>query len=173
MNTLITGVAGSGKTTMASELSKRGYHSLNMDAVEGLSAWVDLSTGEPDPNFKRNSAEDWAGKYDWLWDEQRLKELVEGANNTYFCGGSGNQDKFYSFFDKVFLLEMDEELIRDRIFNHVRDHTYGQMPGEIEEILGYFEDFQDGARKYGAVVIDARKPVREIADIILAETIGK
>lgn len=58
MNTLIIGVAGSGKTTISNELFRRVYKSHNMDSVEGLSAWVDLSTGKSDPDFKIESADD-------------------------------------------------------------------------------------------------------------------
>lgn len=174
MNSLITGVSGSGKTTIASELLERGYHALNMDKVEGLCAWVDLATGKPaGPDFKRESASDWKDEYDWLWDGQVLNQLLSETSDTYFCGSSGNQKEFYHLFGKVFLLEMDEELIRHRIFESERDHDYGRRPGEIEEILDYYQNEQDTAKSLGAVVIDAHKPVHEIVEIILAETMAK
>jgi hypothetical protein len=171
MNTLITGVSGSGKTTIAAELSRLGYDARNMDSVEGLCAWVDLSTGKPDPDFKIESADDWDGKYDWLWNEQRLSEIVDTTTDTYFCGSSGNQAKFFHMFGKIFLLEMDEQLIRDRVLNNERDHNYGRMPGEMDAIFGYFEKFQEEAITLGAIVIDAKLPVTQVVNLILAETI--
>ena len=84
MNTLITGVAGSGKTTIASGLTTRGYDARNMDSLDSLCSWVDLSTGKSDPNFKRNSASDWVGRYGWFWDEDGLKELLAKTSNTFF-----------------------------------------------------------------------------------------
>jgi len=53
-----------------------------------------------------------------------------------------------------------------------REDSYGQWPGEIDVILGYYEVLQDSAKAVGAIVIDARKPVNEIADLIIAETVS-
>lgn len=171
MNTLVTGVSGSGKTALAAELTNRGYQAVNMDKVEGLCAWVDLATGQPaGPDFQRESADDWKGKYDWRWDMQKLSNLLHNTTDTFFCGSSGNQQKAYQLFDKVFLLEMDEPLLRHRIFDCERDHDYGRRPGEIEEILCYYKKFQDDAKAAGAMVIDAHMSLNEVTDQILAET---
>lgn len=166
---LITGVAGAGKTTIASQLNKLGYDARNMDSINDLSSWVNLSTGESEPNFKRDSADAWIDKYDWLWNEKILRELLRESSDAFFCGSSGNQDKFYPLFGRVILLEMDDELIKERVLENERDHTYGRMPGELEAILGYYEDFQNSAKAFGAKVIDARKPIDEIINIILSE----
>ena len=64
---------------------------------------------------------------------------------------------------------MDDQLIAERVLNNERGHSYGRMPGELEAILGYDKDLQDKARSLGATVIDARKSVAEIIDIILSE----
>lgn len=173
MNTLIAGVSGSGKTTLAAELTKLGYDARNMDSVEGLCSWVNLSTGIPDPDFKIESADDWLGKYDWLWDEKKLTQLLGETNETFYCGSSGNQEKFYHLFGKVILLEMDDQLIKDRVLGNERDHSYGRMPGEMDAILGYYKEFQDEAIVSGAVVIDAKKLVNEIVNLILAETVAQ
>lgn len=170
MNTLITGVAGSGKTTIAAELTKQGYDARNMDDIEGLCSWIDLETGKPNPHFERESADDWVDTYDWWWDENKLRRLLGETASTFFCGSSGNQDKYYHLFDKVFLLETDDELIRERVLHSERDHDYGRMPGELEAILGYYKDFQNKAKKFGATVIDAHKPVADIVSIILSES---
>jgi len=168
MSVLITGVSGSGKTTIASELTKRNYSALNMDNVEGLCDWINLATGKPELDFNRESA-DWLDKYDWQWHEERLVQLLRDFPNTFFCGSSGNQDKFYQLFDKIFLLEMNDELIRERLFNNVRDHDYGQRPGELEAILGYYKGFQDKAKRAGAIAIEASQPLSQTIDFILAE----
>ncbi len=174
MKTLITGVSGSGKTTIAAALVGRGHHALNLDKVKGLCAWIDLATGQPaGADFKRESADDWKNKYDWLWDEQELKKLLNKPLDTYFCGSSGNQKKFYTLFDKVFLLEMDEPLLRHRVFTCERDHDYGRRPGEIEEILDYYQQEQDDAKASGAIVIDAHQSVDEIINLVLSETVAK
>lgn len=170
MNILITGIAGSGKTTIAAELKKRGYNSINMDAEEGLCAWVNIATGKPDKNFVRNSANDWDGKYDWLWNDKKLKQLISESKDTYFCGSSGNQTDYYKLFDKCFLLEMDEQLLRDRVSKKKDGDDYGKKPGELEAILSYMDAYQTTANANGLIVIDAHKSVSEIIDIIVGMT---
>lgn len=171
MDVLVTGVAGSGKTTIARELAKRGYDARDMDSMHGLCAWVDLKSGIPNPDFKITNASDWVDRYDWLWSEERITELLNKSALTYFCGSSGNQEQFYPFFDKIFLLEMNEKLIRERVLNSDRDHNYGRMPGELEAIFGYYEEFQDKAKAAGAIVIDAKQSLDQNIGQILAETI--
>lgn len=169
MNILITGVSGSGKTSIAAELNKLQYDALNMDNIEGLCSWVNLATGKSEPDNRENDP-NWLETHDWYWDKDKLVELLRQTVNTFYCGSSGNQDQFYSLFRKVILLEMDSELIRERVLNSSRDHSYGQMPGEMETILGYFEKFQDDVIRAGAVVINARKPLDEIVSLVIAET---
>lgn len=169
MNTLITGVSGSGKTTIAGELVKRGYDGRNMDAIEGLCSWVNLANGKSEPDNRENNP-DWLETHDWFWDKDKLTELLGETDDAFYCGSSGNQDQFYSLFGKVILLEMNAELIKERLLNNNRDHSYGQMPGEMDTILDYFESFQDDARTAGAIVIDASKPLDEIVSLVLVES---
>lgn len=170
MNYLITGVAGSGKTTIASELKKRVYDAINMDSIQGLCSWVDLATGLPAADG-RGADQDWLKKYDWLWNEDKLRQLLGETDGAFFCGSSGNQRELYHLFDKVFLLKTDADLIQERVLDSNRDHSYGRMPGEMEAILGYYEKFQYEAVAAGAIVVDARKPIDEIVDTVLAKTI--
>lgn len=172
MNVLVTGVSGSGKTTIAAELTKQGHDACNMDYVPGLCSWVNLATGQSEPDFTITSAQDWQDKYDWLWDEQKLTELLANSHDTFFCGSSGNQQRFYSLFGKIFLLKMNAQLIRDRVLNSEREHDYGKLPGEIDAIIGYHESFQEHAIEAGAVVIDAKRPLTEIVDLILKQSMA-
>lgn len=166
---LITGVSGSGKTTIATELIKLGYDARNMDSIKGLCSWVNLSTGKSEPDNREN-APDWLQTHDWYWDNDKLTKLLGVSKNTFYCGSSGNQAQFYPLFGKVILLKMDAELIKERVLNNSRDHSYGQMPGEMDIILGYYEDFQNSAKAASAVVIDARKPLNDIISLVLVES---
>lgn len=169
MNVLVTGVSGSGKTTIAAELAKRGYDARNMDSIEGLCSWVNLANGRSETDNRENDP-NWLETHDWLWDEDKLKEILQETDNTFFCGSSGNQRQFYPIFGKVVLLEMDADLIKERVLNNSRDHSYGQMPGEMDTIMGYFEEFQEEAKAAGASTIDAKKPLSEVVRLVLAET---
>jgi len=171
MKILVTGVSGSGKTTIAAELHNRGYNAQNMDYLPGLCSWVNLATGLSEPDFQITSAADWEGKYDWQWNRQKLAEFLAEDGTTFYCGSAGNQDQFFNLFDKVFLLKMNPELIRERILNNEREHDYGKMPGEVEAIIGYHQDFQEKAMAARAITIDAGQPLAKIVDFILGESL--
>ncbi len=139
MNILVTGMSGSGKTTVARSLHSRGYTAIDTDSATGLSVWIERSTGKPNYNFEPKKAEDWVEKYDWLWDEGALRKLLSTNNVTYFCGSSANQEQFYSLFDKIYLLEVNDELLIHRLTQDNREHDFGKRPGELDIILGWYK----------------------------------
>ena len=83
MHTLITGVAGSGKTTIAAELEQRNHTVCETDSVAGLCFWATIATGEPVPNFKRETIPDWAKQYGWFWNEKTLTALLNEKRTRY------------------------------------------------------------------------------------------
>jgi adenylate kinase family enzyme len=167
MNILITGVAGSGKSTIARLLQARGYTAYDTDTLDGLSAWIERSTGKPDPDFNPKGAEDWIEKYDWLWNESFLRKLLADSKDMYFCGSSANQEQFYSLFDKIFLLEVNDQLLVRRLTKADREHDFGNRPGELDTILGWYKGFQSRTKAANAHVIDANRPVDEIVEEVL------
>ena len=166
---LITGVSGTGKSTIARNLKALGLNAYDTDRVKGLSAWIERATGKPrSKDF--NSADDWVEKYDWLWNERFLRQLLSTETEDIFlCGTSSNQENFYGLFNKVFLLEIDDLTLRDRLQNKDREHNFGKRPGELELILGWYKDFQERTKAMGAIIMDARQPVNIIIDHILAQ----
>jgi adenylate kinase family enzyme len=165
---LITGMTGTGKTTIAKELQNRGYPAHDTDRVKGLSAWIERTTGLPRPK-DFSSAADWVDRYDWLWNGQLLQEFLNAQTQTvFFCGSSSNQENFYNLFTKVFLLEVDEKTLKHRILESKRDHEFGKRPGEIEIILGWLDDFQERTKALGATAIDAIQPLDQVINDILA-----
>lgn len=167
---LITGVAGTGKTTIAKHLHIQGHNALDMDRVSGLGAWIEQVTGKPRPK-EFETAADWVGRYDWLWDEKRLHELLDSeAKPIFFCGSSTNQEKFYNLFTSIFLLEIDDETLKDRLIHGERDHEFGRRPGELEVILSWYKGFQERTKALDAIVINATKSIDQIVEEILAYT---
>lgn len=71
-------------------------------------------------------------KYDWSWDKSYLQEMLEktGSQCAYFCGSSTNQEECSDLFDKVFLLEVDDDLLIKRLKQPDREHDFGSKPGE-------------------------------------------
>jgi len=48
---LITGISGSGKSTVCDELNKHGYKAFGIEDIKGLFKMVDKKTGKPIKNF--------------------------------------------------------------------------------------------------------------------------
>ena len=152
-NYLVEGVSCSGKTTVASELERRGHHVVHGDRE--LAYQGDPVTGEPRPGARHEHH---------VWDVDRVRELVadRAAPATFFCGGSRNVDLFADLFDEVFVLEVDAATLVTRL-DARPDDEYGARPEERELVLRMHrtrEDLPVG------VPVDATRPMSEVVDEI-------
>src|SRR5688572_16993057 len=95
-NYLIEGVSGTGKTRVAEELQRRGYHVIHGDRE--LAYYGDAETGEPLDWPAHESVADtlaWGNKH-WIWPVDKVRSLIADHRNaiTFFCGGSRNSHQF-------------------------------------------------------------------------------
>ena len=165
-NYLIEGVSGSGKTAVATELQKRGYHVIHGDRE--LVYRGDPDTGKPvTPDTDTPSAE-WYSKHQ-LWD---LGKVFAHINNkdveiTFLCGGSRNFSKFIDLLDGVYILDVDRETMMKRIDERIAiDPTdFGATHEEKALILHLYETKQDIPSK--GYVINANQPLDMVVDEIL------
>lgn len=98
-NYLIDGGSGTGKTTVATELQRRGFHVIHGDRE--LAYHGDPETGAPtNPDPLKPL----------IWDVERVKAIVSNRDEalTFFCGGSGNVARYVDLFDGVFILEVPD-----------------------------------------------------------------
>ena len=161
-NYLIDGGSGTGKTTVADELRRRGFHVVHGDRE--LAYAGDPETGEPwdrGPLAPR------------IWNVDRVKAIVADRSEpvTFFCGGSGNVAKYVDLFDGVFVLEVTDlaEVMR-RIDERVAvDPTdWGGRPEEREIVARLHRTKELVPRK--GTVVDATVPVARVVDEILRRT---
>lgn len=168
-NYLIEGVSGSGKTTVAEELRRRGYHVIDGDVELAYRGYPE--TGEPldDLDFKRAMDNPEFGQKHWIWDIGKIKSIVADNSTaiSFFCGGSRNFSKFIDLLDGVFVLEVRDvnEILR-RIDERVaRDPTdWGGKPEEKELITRVHATKEDTPN---GVVIDATATLAQVVDEIL------
>lgn len=157
-NHLIDGVSCAGKTTVCTELHRRGYHVVHGDRE--LAYWGILKS--------RNSID---GHVDeqraWIWDIEKVRTLVADHTHavTFFCGGSRNSDQFIELFDQAFVLEIDLDTLNQRLAARPKDE-WGGTASEGEA----FARFQQATKAFlpkNAITIDATAPLSIVVDTIL------
>ncbi|MCY1664072.1 AAA family ATPase [Rhizobium sp. SL86] len=165
-NYLIEGVSGTGKTSVATELQRRGYHVIHGDRE--LASKGDPQTGEPldEEAISRGRADFTFGHRHHVWPVEKVRALMADKSHaaTFFCGGSRNSHQFIELFDAVFVLDVDRQTLRKRLENRP-DDEFGGRPEERDFVLRLHESGQDLPRN--GTVIDATLPLAELVDDIL------
>ena len=160
-NYLIEGSSGAGKTTVATELERRGHHVVHGDRT--LAYLGDPETGArltPPPGDLQFISDH------HIWDLDQVFAIIadKTREKTFFCGGSRNWHKFIHRMDAVFLLELDRETLERRIDSRVDE--WGSEPAERAIVMALHH-----SRKYqpeDGIRIDATRPLAEVVDTILA-----
>lgn len=163
-NYLIEGVSGTGKTSVATELERRGYHVIHGDRV--LAYAGDPVTGEPLDDSAKSSDPAFAHQHH-LWDVKRVKALVadQGHPVSFFCGGSRNFHQFIDLFDGVFVLDVDLETLKRRLAGRPEDE-FGGKAAERELVLRLHATKEDVPEN--ATIIDATRPLGSVVEDILS-----
>src|SRR6266545_3805166 len=147
---LLTGMSGTGKSTVIAMLAARGYKAIDTDYGD-WHEWVDVD-GEPD----------------WVWREDRMRELLstEDADVLFVSGTASNQGKFYPQFDDVVLLSAPTAVILERLVSRT-NNPYGKHPDELARILGHIETVEPLLRRSATIEIDTSVPLGEVVETIL------
>ncbi|WP_421397645.1 AAA family ATPase [Agrobacterium fabrum] len=166
-NYLVEGVSGVGKTSVATELQRRGYHVIHGDRE--LAYKGDPETGEPlDPALLRGDATDMPFRHrHHIWDVQKVLQITADRSHalTFFCGGSRNFQRFIEVFDEVFVLDIDSETLRRRLIERPADE-FGGNTAEREFVLQLLATKED--IPVHATVLDSSRPLNTVVDDILA-----
>jgi len=155
---LLTGMSGTGKSTVIGELARRGYWAY--DADEGdLSELVSVPDDEPTglgPGL------------DWVWREDRIQELlsIEDGNVLFLAGCASNQGKFYPQFDHIVLLTAPAAVIAERLTTRTTN-PFGKRPGEIERALGLIPLIEPLLRRRAGLEVDTDAPLDQVVSVIL------
>ena len=166
-NYLIEGGSGTGKTTVAEELERRGYQIIHGDRQ--FAYYGDPETGEPldwPAHLSEADRITW-GYQHWIWPVEKVKSVVADQHNavSFFCGHSSNFHHFIDLFDAVFVLAVDLDTLNRRLAGRPEDE-FGGRPSERELVVRLHATKQDVPQN--AVSIDATAPVARIVDEILS-----
>lgn len=151
---LITGMSGTGKSTLLDELAARGYRTVDTDYGD----YFELVEGER------------------LWRAERIEALLRcaPANNTdvlFVAGTTRNQAAFYPWFEHIVLLSAPAQVLIERL-THRTTNPYGKDPAELAETLQYLEAVEPLLRARATLEVVTTVPVTQVADTILSHVLS-
>ncbi|HEX2864995.1 MAG TPA: AAA family ATPase, partial [Deinococcales bacterium] len=141
---LITGMSGSGKSSVIHELARRGFEAVDTDD-DGWSEWVE-SPGIPGVAP--------AGP-DWVWREDRTARLLAASRTgpLFVAGCRSNQGRFRDRFEHVVLLTAPLDVLLDRVARRT-GNPYGHALGERSEIAAYRETVEPLLQRSATLMLD-------------------
>ena len=162
---LITGNPGSGKTTIARELSRRGLIAVDADDT----AHWETTSGEP-VGQPEHASDEWLLGHRWVWSRPRIEAVIRphaaAGRHVFLCGIAMNQRDMLDLFATVFLLSIDHETQLERLDTPANaDRNAAQRT----QILEGRATFEREMRAAGAVVLDGSRPTRDVASRIQQE----
>lgn len=168
----VTGISGIGKSQVLKELRARGYEAYGTDE-DGFARWINKSNHKIEllpENRPQFDIHKWFAEHDWVLDKIKVSKLMTRANTIhkpiFLCGLADGEDKVWYMFTKVFLLKLDESVLRKRILERT-DNDFGKAPSEIKSINEWLSKNEKRYQDMGAIPLDASQPVSEVVDDII------
>lgn len=153
---LITGMSGTGKSTLLYELSGRGYPTVDTDYGD----YHEVVDGER------------------LWRADRMEALLRTADSAdgkqvlFVQGTTRNQGEFYPWFEHIVLLSAPVDVLADRLATRTTN-PYGKDPAELADVLRYVETVEPLLRRSATLEVVTTVPVCEVAEAVLAHVMAQ
>ena len=156
---LITGMSGTGKSTVIKELAARGYKAVDAD-YNGLSELVSIPASSDRSGL--------GAEQDWIWREDRIADLLstEDAEVLFLSGTASNQVKFYGRFDHIVLLTAPASVMTERLVRRT-NNPYGKDPKELARALALKQTVEPLLRRGADVEIDTSVPVDDVVERLI------
>ena len=154
---LITGMSGTGKSSVVLKLIERGYVAVDADA-QGYSAEV------PAPEDELTGI---GPGRDWVWQEEAIRALLDRPDPVIFLAGcSPNQGAFYPALTHVILLTASPALITERLATRA-NNPFGKDPGELARTLALQAEIEPLLRRSATHVIDTSASLDDVVMEVL------
>lgn len=149
----MTGMSGTGKSTVLAELAGRGHRVVDTD-YDGWSEDVPLPDGSG---------------WERLWREDLMNALLaQDSDGPLFVSGcTSNQGKFYDRFDAVALLTASTEVLLERLATRTTN-PFGKDPAELERILKDVATVEPWLRRTATVEISTDGPLSDVVEAVEA-----
>ena len=167
MKILLTGVAGTGKSSITRELNKRGIAAIDLHGVKGLLYWRDKKTKERVP-YSPGRPPEWFQSVERLCDIDMLKQMLAEHEDIFMAGtAGGNEDEYYPLFDKVILLQCDPQTLIHRMETRTNTSGFGKTKSEQDGTIEWQKSFDPHALSRGAIPVNTFGDIDSVVDKIL------
>jgi shikimate kinase len=155
---LITGMSGTGKSTVVAALAARGHKAVDADEP-GFSELVSVPDGE---------LTGLGPGIDWVWREDRIQALLStpDADLLFVSGCAPNQGRFYAQFDHVVLLTAPAAVIAKRLATRTTN-PFGKDPDQLARTLLLQQEVEPLLRRGADFEVDTTAPLEEVVAAIL------
>jgi dephospho-CoA kinase len=143
---LLTGMSGTGKSSVVRALAARGYKAIDTD--DGWS--------EPSPD----------GRQRWREDAIRALLSTEDAEVLFLAGCEENQVQFHAQFDHIILLSAPSETLVQRLAVRT-GNPYGKAPGELSQVLHDIKTIEPLLRRVADHEIQTTMPLNDVVMTVL------
>jgi dephospho-CoA kinase len=140
---LVTGMSGTGKSTVLAELARRGFQAVDTDGPP-WTEWSDEDGG-------------------YVWREELISELLarDDGPTVYVSGTVSNQGRFYPRFDAVVLLSAPADVLLRRLESRTTN-DYGKTAEERALILRQIAEVEPLLRVTCTHELDAAQPLEDV-----------
>ena len=143
---LLTGMSGTGKSSVVGELVARGYKAVDTD-----DGWC-----EPLPDGRQQ------------WREDDVQELLrtEDTDVLFVAGCEENQVRFHAQFDRIVLLSAPVEVLVDRLTTRTTN-PYGKSVEERRRFLDDVRTVEPLLRRVADHEVSTTAPLADVVATIL------
>jgi broad-specificity NMP kinase len=148
---LVTGMSGTGKSSVVTELVARGHRAVDTD-----DGWC---VARPD------------GRQEW--DEAAVERLLDAELDEplVLAGCEENQVRFHPRFDAIVLLRAPVDVLTTRLAQR-STNPFGKHPAELARILDDVEHVEPLLRRVATHEVDTTAPLGEVVDEVLRIAAG-
>lgn len=166
---LITGMSGTGKSTLGEYLRNRGYVVYDIENIPEMFTTTDIRTGAVVTEWDVNNPDEIKHLF-FECNKNKLADIIKQEQNTpsFYCGTATNITEIIPLFSKVILLQASPDVIRHRLSTRTT-HDFARSPGMQEWIIEIKKPFEDSVIEGGAIVVNADGIVEETAEKVLRE----
>jgi dephospho-CoA kinase len=143
---LLTGMSGTGKSSVIRALSARGFKAVDTD-----DGWC-----EPLPDGRQQ------------WREDAIGSLLdtEDTDLLFVAGCEENQVRFHPRFDLIILLSAPAEVLTERLASRTTN-SFGRAPGELARVVADLQAVEPLLRQAASHEIRTTAPLGDVVAEVL------